>query len=153
MTDLYAQAQRMCESPSEQIMLQALMGFRPQCADPDADGSMLLDHPHLRIMPQFCVGPYRLDFAVLVTIPNVPQIKVDVECDGHAFHHATPEQVQRDHERARYLKERGWCVERYTGSEIAQSADGCVRKLERAIDAEFAKLVLAAAEHGWHRAA
>ncbi len=68
------------------------------------------------IIPQFEIGPYRVDFAIFYS--DERSVKVVVECDGHDFHERTKEQAQRDKARDRYLQDQGYKVLRYTGSEI-----------------------------------
>lgn len=76
--------------------------------------------------PQIPVGIYRLDFA-LTDIEAAPILKVAIEIDGHEYHKS---QEQREHDSAkdRYLMRNRWQVVRFTGSQVFNDAQGCVRE-------------------------
>jgi very-short-patch-repair endonuclease len=74
--------------------------------------------PTFELVPQHQIGPYRVDIAILGA-------KIVVECDGHAFHAMTKEQVARDNKRDRYLQSEGWRVLRFSGSEIHNRLSAC----------------------------
>jgi very-short-patch-repair endonuclease len=59
---------------------------------------------------QYRVGNYRIDLAF-------PEEKIAVECDGKEWH-SSQEQMKHDIERDRYLKQQGWKVMRFSGTEI-----------------------------------
>lgn len=94
--------------------------------------------PELIIAPQMPVGPYRIDFAILVC-PDIsrfgmssterPFLRVAVECDGHDFHERTKNQAKRDRSRDRALQGFGWHVMRFTGSEIHADLARCYHEL------------------------
>lgn len=148
----FSQAMARCNEV-ERLMLRELMLINPICLDPDAPGSVLSDHPHLHIVPQYQnqrIGRYVLDFALFVNIPGGIEMKFNIECDGHEFHKASRDQVQHDNRRNRHLQNLGWCVVRFSGNEINASPRECMKQIERAIDAEFIKLMEASIVHGWH---
>lgn len=70
--------------------------------------------------PGLEVGPYRLDLAI-----RCGDARVDVECDGAAFH----VDDERDAERDRRLGEMGWQVVRFSGRRIEQRLEDCVREV------------------------
>ena len=72
------------------------------------------------IVPQYEIGPYRVDFAV-------PDKKVAIELDGHDYH-KTKEQRTNDAQRERYLELDGWRVIRFTGTEIYQDVEKCINQ-------------------------
>lgn len=99
--------ERLIESPVEQRFWDACKGR--------IDG----------IEPQFYVGAYRIDFAVM------PQ-KIAVEIDGHEYH-SSVEQRTNDARRARHLQCKGWHVVRFTGSEVHADVTSCVDSLVRLV--------------------
>ncbi|WP_405326243.1 hypothetical protein [Leeuwenhoekiella sp. LLG6367-2.1] len=65
---------------------------------------------------------YSIDIAIkLRTFQNdgtfIKENKVAIECDGHDFH-SNKIQIEKDNKRARSLRNKDWCVLRYSGSEI-----------------------------------
>lgn len=64
------------------------------------------------LFPQFQyeIGKYRADFAF-------EDIKLVIECDGKEWH-STEEQEKYDKERDKYMKNLGWKVMRFSGTEI-----------------------------------
>jgi very-short-patch-repair endonuclease len=88
----------------------------------------------LNVFPQVGVGPYTVDFVVLVSLKNsddqeTNRLFVGIECDGHEFHEKTKEQAARDKARDRYLMGQHIPVMRFTGREIWRSATGCVEEV------------------------
>lgn len=78
------------------------------------------------IAPQVQVGDYRVDFVVGHCADyDKPKRCVVVECDGHAFHEKTKEQVARDKARDRFLSIHYGKVIRFTGSEIYRDPAKC----------------------------
>lgn len=122
-------------SPIEEIMAYALAtmetGFAWERTGELAfvDG---LDLPNVtavaQIVPQFDIGPYHADFAVVVKGPN-GKLKYAVECDGHDFHERTKAQAAHDKRRDRYFQKLGWKVLRFTGSEIYKDAVRCAAEV------------------------
>ncbi len=70
---------------------------------------------------QYQCGPYRLDFAI-------PVLSIAIEIDGKAFH-TTPKQRQHDAKKDTYLRNNGWRVFRFTGSEVYKDAVGCAHAI------------------------
>jgi very-short-patch-repair endonuclease len=91
-------------------------------------------HQRLRLRPlvglkrQYCVGPYRLDFAL-------PQKMVGIELDGHRTHSST-QAIAADRQRQRALEAVGWYIIRFGGLEVFQNADACVREAAQLVTAE-----------------
>lgn len=78
------------------------------------------------IVPQYEIGPYRVDFAI-------PDKKVAIELDGHDYH-KTKEQRTNDAQRERYLELEGWRVIRFTGTEVYKDAIACVEQANELIE-------------------
>lgn len=64
----------------------------------------------------YLVGRYRLDLAV-----EPDGAKLNIECDGKAFHHDHGADSNRD----KYLETQGWHVLRFSGRELSRSPDSC----------------------------
>ena len=64
---------------------------------------------------------YRVDFIL-------KDARLIVELDGHAYH-STPEQLEKDAIRQRYLTRAGYTVIRFTGREIKGDAIACVEEV------------------------
>lgn len=79
---------------------------------------------------------YCLDFALFC-----PQRNIDVECDGDSWH-ANPTRARLDNERNNYLEQCGWHVLRFTGTQLTDRLDHCVRDV-RAIIGRCGGLFLA----------
>jgi very-short-patch-repair endonuclease len=77
-------------------------------------------------IPSRTYPKYILDFAVYVGTH-----KIDVECDGFAYH-SSPSQVASDVERTKYLESFGWVVQRFAGTTI-HSRKGEVKKILTAL--------------------
>lgn len=63
-------------------------------------------------------GRYRVDFILR-------DARLIIELDGHTYH-STPEQLEKDAIRQRYLSRAGYTVIRFTGREINRSSKACV---------------------------
>jgi very-short-patch-repair endonuclease len=90
----------LCESEAERRFFDAMWEWNPEKA--------------VRFKPQVWVCGYRLDFAD-------EERMINVEIDGHDYH-SSQEAQERDRVRDRTLRENGWFVVRYTGSEIYEDA-------------------------------
>lgn len=87
---------------------------------------------------------YRLDFRIIpdaqiahrAGLVGVPIHKIGVELDGHDFHERTKEQVAQRNTRDRDLRDDGWEIIHFSGSEIYRDPESCVRYVfSRAYDA------------------
>jgi hypothetical protein len=108
----------LCESPIE-ILFGARFLATVECRlgkPREAYGDETL------LIPQYPWQRYRIDFALFV--PGRPAFFI--ECDGHDFHAATVEQIERDRRRDAEIQAAGIRVTRFTGSEINQSPEACV---------------------------
>ena len=70
------------------------------------------------------VGRHRLDLAV-----SHDNIRLDIECDGAAFH----TQREKDAARDRAIEAQGWQVIRFSGRELSRDIEGCVDKVMRLV--------------------
>ncbi len=122
------------ETPIEESLCQAIL-FSDYGCDWEAFGKQRIidyDWDNLKadqenpfiIQPQRKVGPYRVDIAIRV-FENGRTMLLAVECDGHDFHHATKQQVERDKKRDRFLSSKGYKVLRFSGSEIYRDVESC----------------------------
>lgn len=122
-TDLYESGREYSfDSPIETLMFNALVKALDELS---CDWSY-------KVIPQCEIGPYRADFAVLVTGPN-GEIKIAIECDGFVYHDMTIEQATHDKQRERRLVIAGFSVIRFSATEIMENADACVGEVLRCI--------------------
>ena len=70
---------------------------------------------------------YCLDFSIFCK-----EGKIDVECDGEAYHSSRNAQI-RDRMRNNELASYGWLVLRFTGTEIYRNITGCIKQIKTAI--------------------
>lgn len=70
---------------------------------------------------------YCLDFGIFCK-----KGRVDVECDGEAFH-SSKIHIARDRKRNNELTSHGWSVLRFSGSEINGDPERCMKKIKRTI--------------------
>jgi len=77
------------------------------------------------LVPQFPAGAYRVDF--LLATSNLTR-KVVVECDGHEWHHATKEQVDRDNTRRNWLQSQGYTVLNFSGRTLTADPAKCAKQ-------------------------
>lgn len=87
------------------------------------------------IIPQFSIGKYRADFVVLSK--EAQNLRLVIECDGHEFHHATKEQVERDKVRDRAIQSRGFHILRFSGREIYRDAMSCAYEVQDFVNNAF----------------
>lgn len=118
----YKRAEKWCESPIERDMLGALLSANwDQCADPvvpvcGPKEAVPANRP-IVILPQFLIGPYRLDFVILCRGLQLPSL-IAVECDGAEYH-----DQERDAQRDAYLRAFGIHVFRASGSAIFRAPE------------------------------
>lgn len=83
----------------------------------------------LNPMPQYPVGQYRLDFALIVG-----DKQIDIEVDGKEFHTDwTGERLNEDILRNQRLQNLGWKVLRFWSYEIKDKIDYCIKRIENEI--------------------
>lgn len=109
----------------EQFSGHAPLLSRSEAETPDSFRSQPVG---LNIWTQCKIGPYRVDFFLVLNGGDGSGATLVVECDGHAFHEKTKEQARRDKRRDRELAAAGTQVVRYTGSEINADPYGCARE-------------------------
>lgn len=95
-----------CESPIERKLFNALTynGYSVSC--------------------QVRCGRYRIDLAL-------PPQQIAIECDGKAYH-SSPSQKAHDRKKDRYLRDNGWQVLRFTGSQINGNLKAVLQRIETA---------------------
>lgn len=156
----YQHLMRVCESPIEKALGAALLFIEAPMDDggpltPDVCPADLLTisverwvdtwrggaPDEIALIPQAPIGPYRVDFLLIVKTPMAGVCLYVIECDGHDFHDRTKEQARKDRSRDRDLLRLGYKVIRFTGSEIYRDARKCAAEVERLlVDAEFPKI-------------
>jgi very-short-patch-repair endonuclease len=128
-------ATRLCGSPSEQIMLAALMwaeyGYEKKLVEIAEPGTPYEKTSNVVIAPQHLIGRHTVDFGIFVRFVANEEIRIVVECDGHDFHEKTKEQAARDKGRQCDLEIVGWRVLRFTGSMIWRDHKGCAARVAK----------------------
>ena len=92
-------------------------------SDFERDVYYLLDANGFKLIPQFKVGNYRLDFVV----ENNQNQKIVIECDGDSFH--GPEQFEKDLERQTVLERCGWKFVRIRASEFYYNKQEAITRI------------------------
>ncbi|BCL82175.1 DUF559 domain-containing protein [Ktedonobacteria bacterium brp13] len=84
------------------------------------------------LIPQYEIPHHSGKFSYYADFAHL-ESRTIIEIDGDAYH-TSPEQVQRDQRRQRYIESRGWTVIRYTASEVRNDPVRTVYKARRAIE-------------------
>jgi very-short-patch-repair endonuclease len=79
--------------------------------------------PTVFLTPQFAIGRFRYDFAIVVN--GKPAILI--ECDGKEFHES-PEALENDRQKDARAKEVGAIMLRFTGSRIYRDLQSCAEE-------------------------
>ena len=121
----------LCESPIEKLFLIRLYGDRISMMDfiKDYIGIIPQCAETLEIDGEF--KSIRIDF--LLNVPN-RDIRIAIECDGHDFHEKTKEQASADKARDFGLQKKGLYILRFSGSDIHNKIDYCVRRVWELLD-------------------
>lgn len=90
------------ESPIELKLLGALKKLGVEC------------------ITQYKIGPYRADIFI-----DSKYRKIVVECDGEEFH----KDKEKDAKRDEYMRQKGFDVMRFTGSEIHRESELCAQTI------------------------
>ncbi len=124
------------DSDLERVFLAALMFLKPETVGMGYGGPLEIT-PILELVPQYKVGPYRIDFAVIVPGNGLclEEIRIAIECDGAYFHDRTDKQAERDKRRDRMLTLNGWRVVRFSEAEIMKNPRSCADQVSQLIDA------------------
>lgn len=155
MADLRA-AEKLCDpkSPLERVLLRALMDHCwPSILDPDVDGNILADHPHMRLRIQERKHRYTADFGLHVRAPGLGELSVAIECDGHAFHDQTKEDAARDRTRDRHFQGIGWLIARFPGWQVNANPRWCAERVADMVTDAYAHRVKMGAETLWRQSA
>lgn len=130
-----------CESPIEQDMIVAFQGM--PCVEVMLGLTLdkLIETARLDDMmgkiivsPQVKVGKFRADF-ILAKCMAYGEVKlVNVECDGHAYHRATWEQISKDARRDMLFAELGIRAMRFSGKRIFHDQFRCAREAVAVFD-------------------
>ena len=76
------------------------------------------------------VGRHRLDLAI-----EQDDIRLDVECDGAAFHVDREKDAARD----RAIEAEGWKVMRFSGCQLSRDRVGCIEMIMKSITSTTAE--------------
>jgi very-short-patch-repair endonuclease len=110
------------DSPIESLFLESFCYLAEECygyAVSDRLGDGLI-----KVVPQLMISKMRVDFGIEYEFHG-EKIKLAVECDGHEWHDRNKQQATRDKRRDRVAARLGWLVQRFTGSELNESAAQC----------------------------
>jgi very-short-patch-repair endonuclease len=83
----------------------------------------------LKLVPQFCLGNFRYDFAVQLRDGRPVAL---IECDGKEFH-SSPKQLTNDRNKEKLAGEIGLFVIRLTGTAITRNPKSCAEWVIEAI--------------------
>ncbi len=79
------------------------------------------------VIPQYPVGPYSLDFALIEG-----ERRLNIEVDGEQFHkNESGMRCQRDIDRNIYVKAQGWAVRRFWVYQLRDDMDSCVKEIKQ----------------------
>lgn len=111
---------------------EVAMKLRPECESPievdlGAHILRLLSLP-FRLQPQFRMGRFRYDFAIMFDEHAV----LLIECDGKEFH-STEEQIENDRRKDEQAHLAGIKIIRFTGSSIFRDPADCAAKVIKAL--------------------
>lgn len=102
--------------------------IKPQCESPievQFAARLMVDlKPPFRLEPQYWLGRFRMDFAIIRD--GFPCLFI--ECDGRAFH-SSEEQIANDLDKDRAAARAGIPLLRFTGSSIFRRPDECAKKI------------------------
>lgn len=114
------------ESPIETIFGAKLaLVLRPVCEEVGWTFSVgARSDADVWLQPQYQLGRFRYDFAILATGQSRPLILI--ECDGKEFH-STEEQQANDILKDEAARKAGIRLVRFTGAEINGDIDRCIR--------------------------
>lgn len=142
MTDFIDRIIGCAESPIEDDMLRALVAVA-------GDSLILVDPGDVRDMgtwalhdddrryvfacPQAVVGRYRCDLLVMAFCTALYPKVICVECDGHAYHKANHNQMQRDSKRDEWFKSKGIRTLRFSGKKIKRDPFACAHRILRVV--------------------
>lgn len=102
------------ESPIEQALGVQLVLSGRFVMLPAEHADHELHHSEVALIPQFVVGPYRLDLFMRFRDCEGEIHRIAIECDGKLYH-GSPDAKQRDARRDRFLNSEGIQVWRYPG--------------------------------------
>lgn len=84
----------------------------------DESGKQMERFNGLRVVPQYAIGKFRIDFLVSHTRLQGEERVVLIECDSQAFHDRSETERRYEKQRDRFLQSAGFKIFRFTGAEI-----------------------------------
>lgn len=119
-----------CESAIEQALCFEM--FERLQLQPDPLGRQISPGAAF-LSAQQEIGPYRVDFLIVALDPaRRAPLRLAIECDGAEYHTADVDK-ERDAERDRWMRARGFVVSRFTGSEIWTNTDKVIAAIAKVI--------------------
>lgn len=92
----------------------------------------IADKGTYRIIPQYDIGKFKIDFVVLMKV-NGRELKLAIECDGFDYHDNDKAKATQDKQRERQLVIGGFTVLRFSGQEINDNAKACIADVFRCL--------------------
>jgi very-short-patch-repair endonuclease len=80
-----------------------------------------LEKANINFKQEIRIGKFCIDFLIL-------NKKIVIECDGEYWHSGRRAEL-RDKRKDKFLKSRGYCIYRFSESEIKASAEDCVKRV------------------------
>lgn len=109
-----------CGSPIEAMLSAAIIYTIGLSMYEQTDGGLDFAFQPFRLSKQEPIAGFHVDLAL-----KGEGVRVAIECDGHAFHEKTKDQVAKDKARERAIVEAGYVVIRFSGSEIWNDPMAC----------------------------
>lgn len=115
-----------CKSPIEQIFMFAFSIYRFSNYGKDFDEGLCLE-------TQFQIESlngknYVADFLLYHEFAKIGSRRLVIECDGHEYHNATKEQVEHDNLRDMDIKESGYDIIHFSGSQLFKYPMKCAEQ-------------------------
>lgn len=118
-----------CESPIEEMLTIALNNHQKEMWFLSTSCNYVVDN---QVKIKCGTDNFRVDLLISCVVDNVEK-HYAIECDGHEFHQKNKEQVSKDYRKDRILKMYGIDVLRFSGSDIFNDVDECVREIQKTI--------------------
>lgn len=115
-----------CKSPIEQIFCLAYKIYSFEKYDSDFSEGLCFERQY-KIEAKSGKN-YVADFLIHHEFASSESKSVVIECDGHDYHKLTKEQVEHDNDRDFDIKETGYDIIHFSGSQIFKSPMKCAEK-------------------------
>lgn len=118
-----------CKSPIEQLFKFAFSIYEFCNYDAEFDDGLCIESQYE--INTVSGKKYIADFMLHHQFASSGSKKLIIECDGHEFHKITKEQVEHDNDRDFDLKETGYDILHFSGSQLYKSPLKCAEKAYR----------------------